>query len=176
MEALAGTGTGTGRNPTKCMWRRFWAQVLDAVIVIGSVLTVYTVTGVIYVDLSDRVVMPAGWLGILGLWAVWIAYGTLFEALSTRGSPGKLAFGVRVVDRSGSAKITPWQAFMRNLMRIPDEFLVVPAGLFVAWGSVGRRRMGDMAARTLVVKESAAGAGMQTPWTPHEAVVEPDRC
>lgn len=110
--------------------------------------------------------MPAGWWAVLGLWAVWILYGTVTEALPGHGSAGKRLFRVRVVDRSGAARITLWQSFLRNLFRIPDEFLFPLAGLFVAWASVGRRRMGDMVGRTLVVHAAAVGDPITTPWGP----------
>lgn len=144
-------------DPTHCMWRRSAALLVDAALVTGVVVVVYWVAGVAHVDLDGRVVLPRGWLAVGGLWAAWILYWSTFEALPTHATPGKALFGVRVVNGDGSPRPRFLGVVVRNLMRIPDVFLCAPAGLLTALLSVGRRRPGDMAARTLVVHRAAAG-------------------
>ncbi|MFN8104584.1 MAG: RDD family protein [Acidimicrobiia bacterium] len=150
------------------MWRRSAALFVDAAVVTGAVVGAYRLTGVAYVDLDGRVVLPHGWLALLGLWAAWVVYWSVFEALKAHATPGKAIFGVRVVSADGSPHVRTGRVLVRNVMRIPDVFLCAPAGLAVTLLSVGRRRPGDMAARTLVVRRAAAapGAALATPWTP----------
>lgn len=150
------------------MWRRSAALLVDVVIITGIVFGVYRLAGVAYVDVANRVVVPRGWAALAGLWAAWIVYWSVFEALPSHATPGKAIFGVRVVAASGSPRVRPGSVLVRNVMRIPDVFLCAPAALAVTLLSVGRRRPGDMAARTLVVRRGAAspGAEIQTPWTP----------
>lgn len=153
-------------DPTHCMWRRSAALVLDAALITGVVVAAYWIAGVAYVDLDRRVVLPRGWLALAGLWAAWVLYWSVFEALPAHATPGKLLFRVRVVNGDGSPRPRLAGVVVRNLMRIPDVFLCAPAGLVTAWLSVGRRRPGDMAAHTLVVHRSAVG---------HMDVGTPDR-
>lgn len=150
------------------MWRRSAALLVDVVVVTGIVFGAYWIVGVAYVDLDSRVVLPHGWAALLGLWGAWVLYWSIFEALPSHATPGKLLFGVRVVAASGSPRVRPGSVLVRNVMRIPDVFLCAPAGLAVTLLSVGRRRPGDMAARTLVVRRAAVapGAALATPWTP----------
>lgn len=154
-------------DPTRCMWRRSAALLVDVVIVSVVVAGVYWLSGVAYVDAAGRFVLKRGWAAVAGLWAAWIVYWSLFESLPAHATPGKLVFGVRVVRADGSPRVGAAAVLVRNVMRIPDVFLCAPAGLAVALMSVGRRRPGDMAARTLVVRRSAASPGVSiaTPWT-----------
>lgn len=140
---------------------------VDVVVVTAVVAGVYWAAGVAYVDIAGRVVLPRGWLAVAGLWAAWVLYWSVFEALPVHATPGKAMFGVRVVSADGSPRVPPGRVLVRNVMRIPDVFLCAPAALVVTLLSVGRRRPGDMAARTLVVRRSATspGASITTPWT-----------
>lgn len=95
-----------------------------------------------------------------GLWMVvwflldwgWYAF---WETVDDGRSPGKRAMGLRVVSADGTS-VTPRQALLRNLLRAADA---VPAVYFVGAVSVlvdGRfRRLGDIVAGTLVVREVA---------------------
>lgn len=144
-------------DPTHCMWRRSAALVVDAAVVTGVVVAAYWAFGVAYVDLDGRVVLPRGWLALAGLWGAWVVYWSVCEALPAHATPGKALCGVRVVNGDGSPDPGVGSVLVRNLMRIPDVFLCAPAGLLTALLSVGRRRPGDMVARTLVVHRAAAG-------------------
>lgn len=94
----------------------------------------------------------------LALWAIlafamlW-GYYLLFELLWSGQSPGKRLFGLRVV-REGGRPLDFSASALRNLVRIVD-FLPFGYGLGLLSVFVDRRarRLGDLAAGTLVVRE-----------------------
>lgn len=103
-------------------------------------------------------IVPASEGAGSGAWmVVWFlldwGWYAAFEAFDDGRSPGKRALGLRVVSADGTA-ITPRQALLRNLLRAADA---LPAVYFVGAVSVlvdGRfRRLGDIVAGTLVVRE-----------------------
>lgn len=77
-------------------------------------------------------------------------------------TPGKAIFGLRTVDEQGEAPGIG-RAFLRWLLWIVDAFpwcCVVPlVGGITMLASTGHRRVGDMAAKTYVVRKEAMGAG-----------------
>src|SRR5438045_4530427 len=81
-------------------------------------------------------------------------YFTLFEALNGGRTPGKQALGIRVVMDTGRS-ITPTAAVVRNLVRLIDCYVPVP--LLPAVLSMllhpSNKRLGDMAAGTIVVRD-----------------------
>src|SRR5690242_21326471 len=88
-------------------------------------------------------------LAFLILWGYYI----VFELVWNGQSPGKRAIGLRVV-REGGRPITFISSAIRNLIRIVD-FLPLFYGIGVVVMFVDRRarRLGDLTAGTLVVKE-----------------------
>jgi uncharacterized RDD family membrane protein YckC len=105
-----------------------------------------------------------------------MAYYTVME--KTQGATlGKKAMGLKVVKADGSGDIDWPAAIIRNVMRIVDGFAFYLVAAIAVWVSKNRQRLGDMAAKTLVVKvawyfallplalaalapgEAAAGAG-----------------
>ena len=94
-----------------------------------------------YVDPSVYRFMAVS-LGLL------LLYFTACELLLS-ATPGKMITRLQVVDYEGK-RLRPWQALLRNLLRFelnPASFFV----LFVVLFTVKRQRLGDLAARTLVV-------------------------
>ena len=89
------------------------------------------------------------------IWFVlgWFYFG-LFEALWNGQTPGKRLMGIRVVSVEGQP-ITPFQAILRNILRIADA---QPAGLYLV-GLVAAtlndrfQRLGDLPSGTMVVIE-----------------------
>ena len=80
-------------------------------------------------------------------------YYLLLEAIF-HASIGKLVLGTRVVMADGS-RATGLAVVLRNLIRIPEAmFLYVPSGL-ACLTSPRRQRLGDRAARTVVVRRPA---------------------
>lgn len=91
-----------------------------------------------------------------GLFLLLISYYILFEMIWNGQTPGKRAIGLRTV-RSGGRPITFVSSAVRNLIRLAD-FLPSFYGLGVVVMFIDRqaRRLGDLAAGTLVVKERRA--------------------
>jgi len=128
----------------------------------GSRFLALIVDGLIALSLSvflGQLLMPLLPAGLgYALWATlnfvisW-GYHVYFETYQDGRSPGKRLLGLRVVDGRG-LPVAFQQAFVRNVMRILDG---VPA--FYALGALvcqldgDGRRLGDLAADTLVVRE-----------------------
>jgi len=81
-----------------------------------------------------------------------IAFGYYIVMEATSGATiGKKVMGIKVVKADGGAM--NWQAsIIRNLLRIIDGIFFYLVGAIVVWISKSRQRLGDMAAKTLVVK------------------------
>lgn len=102
--------------------------------------------------------MNSIWIELLAAFTTTWFYMVAFEMLNGGKTPGKGALGLQVVQRDG----TPprfGSSILRNLLRVADYFLglgvVVP--LFVH----GFRRLGDLAAGTLVIYVP----GQLRPWS-----------
>ncbi len=103
-------------------------------------------------------------------------YYTLFEALWDGRTPGKRVLGVRVVLDTGRP-ITANAAAVRNLIRIVD--FLVPLGplpgLVLVFAHPSNKRLGDLAAGTIVVRDRVAAWGLapSLPPTPEAAELGP---
>ncbi len=91
---------------------------------------------------------------ILIQFAVLWGYYVLFEALADGRTPGKRLQRLRVV-RDGGYSVTFGASAVRNLMRIVDmqPVLLYGVGMVSVLFSKAGKRLGDMAAGTIVVKE-----------------------
>lgn len=85
-----------------------------------------------------------------------VAFGYFAVLEKTMGATlGKKAMGLKVVRENGEAM--DWGAsIIRNLLRIIDGFFFYLVGAIVVWVSKKRQRLGDMAAKTLVVRAGAS--------------------
>ncbi len=96
-------------------------------------------------------------------------YYTLFEALWDGRTPGKRALGIRVVLDTGRP-ITANAAAVRNLIRIVD--FLVPLGplpgLVLVFAHPSNKRLGDLAAGTIVVRDRVAAWGLAPSLPPPE--------
>lgn len=122
--------------------------------------------------------------GASGEWATgWASWGTalvvlvtglnfflyyaLFEALWDGRTPGKRALGIRVVLDTGRP-ITANAAAARNLIRIVD--FLVPLGplpgLVLVFAHPSNKRLGDLAAGTIVVRDRVAAWGLASALPP----------
>lgn len=102
--------------------------------------------------------LAGGWasaLVVLLLFLLFWGYFTLFEALNTGRTPGKQALGIRVVMDTGRP-VTAGAAVVRNLVRLLDCYFpilpFVPA-LVMMFVNRSNKRLGDMAAGTIVVRD-----------------------
>lgn len=90
-------------------------------------------------------------LAILVAFAVTFGYHIYFEGVWRGQTPGKKAAGIRVVEQNGQP--VGWSAvIIRNLIRVVDTGLAL-VGLVVILIDRNERRIGDLAAGTLVIRE-----------------------
>ncbi len=153
------------------LWRRAWAQVVDAVpLGAGFAGTMWWFWWVF----SDPERMLEGWgpyfplvfLASFALSFVWmvlvLVVYSYFEG-RTGKTPGKWLLRIRVL----GADLTPcgfWRALVRNLMTFVDGTFNFLIGLLLAALTEHWQRLGDLAARTIVVVDDprAGGAGATT--------------
>jgi uncharacterized RDD family membrane protein YckC len=88
---------------------------------------------------------------LLLVFALLWGYPVLFETLWQGQTPGKRMFGLRVVNASGTP-VTWLASITRNLLRTVDMLpFGYAVGLISCWFDPYGRRLGDLAADTLVV-------------------------
>ena len=144
---------------------RFAAIAVDTVVLFFLLVVVFAVLAAAgALDLKD----PAFSGGIdlqrtAPVWMYAITYGlifvyyTLLEAL-TAASVGKLVFRMRVTMDDGT-RPSGLAVVVRNLVRLPEVlFWYIPSGISCL-ANAKNKRLGDLAARTVVVRRSAAPAG-----------------
>jgi uncharacterized RDD family membrane protein YckC len=138
---------------------RALAQVLDMLIVSGILVAVYFVA----VAVSLAAVVPGQLIAILGSFVVIFGYFWVSESLWSGQTVGKKAFRLRAVGDRGEP-LTFAQAGIRNIVRIVD-FLPYGYGVgLIALFVNGRgKRLGDLAAGTIVVKDSDSVGLWQLP-------------
>lgn len=137
---------------------RLFAAAIDGVI-----------RAVVYVVLA----IPAGLLGnggvglmLVGMFLTEWFYPVLFEVLRGGATPGKRQMGLLVLHRDGTP--VGWTAsIVRNLVRFAD-FLPIAYGFGLAAMLIDRdfRRLGDLAAGTVVVHADTEMVGARVPTGP----------
>ena len=139
---------------------RMLAQVIDALIVTAIIFGILTAAGTVQGPIALA-------LAIGGITLSPVGYFLLLEWLRRGSTPGKAVMHLRVVRASGEP-IGLSEAAVRNLVRIADflPFGYVLGGI-CAMSSRDGRRLGDMAAGTVVVRtddgrDSAAFSGTFT--------------
>src|SRR5881296_3806559 len=156
---------------------RLAAGLLDLLLLFLGLLALWIGGGAIIGSVSSAPGMR-GWLSagmiILTFCFLW-GYFTLFEALNGGRTPGKQALGIRVVMDTGRS-ITPPASVVRNLVRFIDCYFpalpFAPALLSIALHP-SNKRLGDMAAGTIVVRDRPTDWTLATPVpTAEEAVSE----
>jgi uncharacterized RDD family membrane protein YckC len=139
---------------------RFLASLVDTLIVVLLQLVVLVVASLILNSLDGNVLAGqlSGWVyAIFGLVAAVFYWGyyVFFEMLWNGQSPGKRWAGLRVI-RADGTPITLSESLIRNLARLVD-FLPAAYGIGVVTMFIDKqsRRLGDLAAGTLVVLDRA---------------------
>jgi uncharacterized membrane protein SpoIIM required for sporulation/uncharacterized RDD family membrane protein YckC len=136
---------------------RMAAAVLDTIILYLSLLLL-VIVGSRVVNGSWLGAMAGGWIAavvVLLLFALVWGYFAAFEAWNGGRTPGKQALGIRVVMDTGRP-VTAGAAVVRNLVRLLDCYFpllpILPA-LLLMFVSKSNKRLGDMAAGTIVVRD-----------------------
>jgi len=140
---------------------RFLALALDTLIqvLVGLVVGITASFGISLISAAS---------GLAGIWGVaililfyfllYFGYFALFEIIWNGQTPGKRKAGIRVIKDSGRP-LTPAESIGRNLMRIVDWLPAFYAvGIVSAVLTKENKRLGDLVAGSLVVRESSFGA------------------
>jgi uncharacterized membrane protein SpoIIM required for sporulation/uncharacterized RDD family membrane protein YckC len=142
---------------------RALAALIDTAILAGVLVAMLLLGAWVQARLPDVPVFAA--VVMLYFMTLW-GYFTLFEGFREGQTPGKKWLGIRVIGETGHG-ITFRESAIRNLLRLAD-FLPPPyliGALFVAIHPKGRR-LGDLVAGTVVVRDRPAEATVPTMETP----------
>ena len=124
---------------------RFFALLVDAGVILG---------------VSSMLSMMLGFMSGFRMVLVFViswGYHVYFEVRHQGRSPGKRLCGLRVVDSRG-LPVTFQQSFVRNVVRVVDSApAFYGAGALISLLDRRSRRLGDIAADTLVIEERSAG-------------------
>jgi uncharacterized RDD family membrane protein YckC len=128
------------------------AQILDLLIVAGILIATYLVAAGLGVATGSTQVVLLFF--VLGAFVVIFGYFWISEAIWSGQTVGKKVFRLRAVGDQGEP-LTFAQAGIRNIVRIVD-FLpyAYGIGLIVLFANGRGKRLGDLAAGTIVVKDS----------------------
>jgi uncharacterized RDD family membrane protein YckC len=118
-------------------WRRFAAMVIDGIL-IGAVTAMIEAT-----DASTAVAVIAATAVV---WIYWVA----LEGGPRGQTLGKMALGIRVVDRDTSGPIGYGRAFLRRIVAIVSTAVIYLGYLWMLWDPE-KQTWHDKAARALVV-------------------------
>src|SRR5438094_6540980 len=133
---------------------RFVAQVVDLVVLL-VVLAIVIAAAIALADLTGLNQL-AFLLGLLISFVIVVGYFWALEALWSGKTLGKYVMGLRVVGDLGQP-LTFTAASIRNLVRIVDFLpLFYGLGLVVLFINGRGKRLGDLAAGTLVVRDREA--------------------
>jgi uncharacterized RDD family membrane protein YckC len=133
---------------------RIVAVILDA-------LLIFVISLVIIIPLA----FIAGFFGAFSIpflffgllifieWLFWLLYFTYFES-TTGQTPGKHVMHIRVVDETTLQHLDFGRSLLRNILRIIDYLPVFYLiGFILIATNEKKQRLGDMAARSVVVRE-----------------------
>ena len=140
---------------------RFGALVVDIALQLATLIVVVIVAAIVAVftesfwgSAAGRAL--SGWVragGILMTFAILFGYFILFETVWNGQTPGKKMFRLRVV-RDGGYPLTFLASATRNLVRLADFVpMAFAAGALSVFFHPQYKRLGDLAAGTVVVKE-----------------------
>ncbi len=141
-------GYGQAQLQYVSVWPRAGAVIIDSII-LGVVLGIL---GFIIGLASQNAQGTQGALGVVYLLAFIISFGYFIVMEAMWGATlGKMLLGLRVVKTDGSP-ISWSESVIRNLLRIIDGLFYYLVGAILIWTSPLRQRLGDRAAKTVVVR------------------------
>ena len=138
---------------------RFLAALVDTILILVLLVVVnlplFLLAGVLSAALTDEISIWAFAISGLISFTLFWGYYIFFEMIWNGQSPGKRWVGLRVI-RADGTPITLVETIIRNLVRLVD-FLPAYYGVGVVTMFVNEqsRRLGDLAAGTLVVHDRA---------------------
>ncbi len=108
-------------------------------------------------EITQSMAWSSTWAPTAIMWCALFIYYVLLESIFG-ASVGKLVFRMRVIMLDGS-RATGLAVVLRNLVRIPEAWLLYIPSVAACATNARRQRLGDHVARTVVVRRAAAGAG-----------------
>lgn len=136
---------------------RFLAAFVDAILLgmVEGIIFGSMVAGMIIFEpmiRNDLEIWIAAVFGIVGFIIFW-GYHSFFEILWNGQTPGKRLTGVRVIRLDGTP-VAATEILIRNLIRIFDFLpLAYGVGVVTMFVNLNSRRLGDLAAGTIVVHD-----------------------
>lgn len=144
--------------PIAGLGSRAMAWLVDASLIGAVLLVCYFLTTIAVPDPVNAVLALGPLtraLGLLGSFLVLWGYWTFFELRWQGQTVGKRLLHIRVVKLDG-APVTPMASAARNLLRIVDFAPVCyPVGLVTMLIDKQHRRLGDLVAGTVLVRDEA---------------------
>lgn len=136
--------------------------VAAAVLLILGILQLAT-KGAVGVTRDMTTAWAVAVIGLFQFAVLWLYY-VLFEALLDGQTPGKRIMRLRVV-RDGGLPVNFEASAIRNIVRIVDmqPLLLYAVGMVTLVVNTRGKRLGDMAAGTIVVKEDVLAQPVTTP-------------
>src|SRR5580658_331155 len=135
---------------------RFLALAIDTLIQIAVLIATIVLVGILGVGGQRSVWVIA--LASAGFFLLFYGYFAFFEILWNGQTPGKRAIGIRVVKDSGRP-LTAAESIGRNLLRTVDQLpFFYAVGIVSAILTSGNKRLGDLVAGSMVVRESSLAA------------------
>ena len=138
---------------------RFLAALIDSAIILVLLIIVYVTTAAILSTSAGQSLvsnLARSWIiaGYLLLtFSIYWAYYIFFELIWNGQSPGKRAAGLRVI-RTDGTPVTVVDSVVRNIVRLVDFMpTFYGVGIIVMLINSQSRRLGDLAAGTVVIKE-----------------------
>jgi uncharacterized RDD family membrane protein YckC len=149
--------TTSARKPYASLTRRAFAQIIDAIIMILPLIFLWVILMSSFFGADDPFYfMQAGFLKIISIFIgvfLWMLLCIIiFSVMEGRlgYSPGKRLLGIRVLG-TDLQLCGFWRALVRNLLMFVDGFFNFMVGIMVVALTEHWQRIGDMAARTVVV-------------------------
>ena len=141
------------------------AAIYDLLIIILLLLLILIVFSGVVATLGEGTGMWVSAFLILILFAVFWGYFMLFEALAGGRTPGKQRMGIRVVMDTGHPLTFP-AAAVRNLLRLVDlqPGMTYLVGLLSVSLQSQNKRLGDLVAGTMVVRDRPEDLVLTAPW------------
>jgi len=146
-------------SPLGDLGSRIVAGIVDYIIIgiVTGILSIFLIApGAMTGPGTMGTFEAAGWMsglwGIIGvMWLLWLVYFTYFEGTSGQ-TIGKKFTHIKVIKENGS-KCDFGSALVRNILRIIDHlpFLYI-LGIILIAATEKKQRLGDMLAKTIVVK------------------------
>lgn len=110
---------------------------------------------------------------IAAVFLVYVGYFVAFETWWQGRTPGKRAIGIRVV-RDGGYPITFMDSVIRNLIRVGEAALGYLPSMVSALVSSQNKRLGDLAAGTIVVRDRSFEVADPGRWSGADDAVSAD--